>query len=676
MANILNYKYEIFPTAPQRTQLNKILRGTRLQWNKAVTIRKKLKRALIAGQVEHVINTCLSVEKDNRQSSRKSAIEKFQEANPAFSSLSFDVAARLHDIKTLAGNLVAIDTRHLDLSVLTREFKTKHQSELDVRKAAKKRGDKKLPKLAVYWLLMRAINQYAGYAAKTFMDKSFKSPKGMALSDIRFNVSGSANAVRWKQAVDPKKGQRAYGAAGEPQYKRRGEGFTDRVKGSGLIRPKRKQGHLICLRALPEGMRYVNIACHRPLPDGAKVKQLTVNEKSGRFFAVLSAEVPDSAWRIAPMDTGWRARVLPRAQTPQTVALENAQTGETRHLAIHYGFLEKSLDKLEKLQQSLADKHGPRRNRTPGEVQEAMSRFSSKASVRKLPDDEREKAVAKEKGRLELHMVRRQEGASKRWRLLSQKVSALHFRVSNQRADVLHKVSRALAEGCDVVGIGDWEPVRDISYRKQLRAAKKKVKDQIDGAADELKALEEEKSKQGPKGSKKRRRGGRDRAIPTLRRLLIEKAGRAGNAAYPSVKEAGSTYTCCVCGAGTGPRNDTSIRQWECNKCGANHDRDLNSGFNILRKTEKIISAAHADAPATERTATRTTAQGATGQAGQPPGPRAMVHSEKGGSTCNVSAYERPGYWGEDETVPRAVRSLTAMGVARSLWENISESPP
>ncbi|HEX9860306.1 MAG TPA: helix-turn-helix domain-containing protein, partial [Nitrospirota bacterium] len=80
MANILNYKYEIFPTAPQRTQLNKILRGTRLQWNKAVTIRKKLKRALIAGQVEHVINTCLSVEKDNRQSSRKSAIEKFQEA--------------------------------------------------------------------------------------------------------------------------------------------------------------------------------------------------------------------------------------------------------------------------------------------------------------------------------------------------------------------------------------------------------------------------------------------------------------------------------------------------------------------------------------------------------------------------------------------------------------------
>ncbi|MBI5562800.1 MAG: helix-turn-helix domain-containing protein [Deltaproteobacteria bacterium] len=57
--NTLSYKYEIFPTWPQRAQLYKILRQCRYQWNKAVTIRKKLKAALNSGQFEHVVNACL-----------------------------------------------------------------------------------------------------------------------------------------------------------------------------------------------------------------------------------------------------------------------------------------------------------------------------------------------------------------------------------------------------------------------------------------------------------------------------------------------------------------------------------------------------------------------------------------------------------------------------------------
>jgi hypothetical protein len=59
MAHILNYKYEIFPTKPERNQLFRIPGYSSIQWNRAVTIRKKLKQAVASGQFEDVIKTLL-----------------------------------------------------------------------------------------------------------------------------------------------------------------------------------------------------------------------------------------------------------------------------------------------------------------------------------------------------------------------------------------------------------------------------------------------------------------------------------------------------------------------------------------------------------------------------------------------------------------------------------------
>ena len=94
MPHLLNYKYEIFPTKPQRHQLYKILREGRIQWNRAVTVRKKLKRALTSGQFEYVINTILSEEKDNKQGRRRDAISKFLASYPGLDS---HLGPRLYD---------------------------------------------------------------------------------------------------------------------------------------------------------------------------------------------------------------------------------------------------------------------------------------------------------------------------------------------------------------------------------------------------------------------------------------------------------------------------------------------------------------------------------------------------------------------------------------------------
>ena len=270
MPHLLNYKYEIFPTKPQRTQLNKILRQTKIQWNKAVTIRRKLKASLLAGQFDHVVKKCLSLEKWGGQVNRRKAIERFMQTHPG---LDFDSAAKLYDIKNLVGKTIeTIDKRFLDIAILATELKTKHREEVAERKAsqAKRVEWKKLPKLKTYWQLIRAINQYSGYAAKTFMDESYQAKNGMALSGVRFNVSGSAKAIRWNQAVSPKPGQRTFGATGEPQYKRRGEGFAYQLhitQVNDLTRKKKKRsGSQIYISALTKGNAWIDLAYHRDIP--------------------------------------------------------------------------------------------------------------------------------------------------------------------------------------------------------------------------------------------------------------------------------------------------------------------------------------------------------------------------------------------------------------------------
>lgn len=672
MSNVLNYKYEIFPTRPQRFQIGNVLRQARFQWNKAVGVRKKLKRSLETGQIEHVLKKCLSVPKSNEQAQRKSAIMKFKDSNADFQNLDFDSVSKLYDINTFFGSsLEKVTSKHVDIKVLEKELKEKYKIEQEQWRAAKKNGatGSGLPKRKTFWGMMSAINKYAGFAAKTFMDESFSSPKGMSLSGVRTNISGYKNSIRWNQSVSPKKGQRAFGAIGEPKFKKRADGFSYQIPQNSdigqLVRKTKNSHWQINLKVLPEENRWVKLVYHRSIPESGKIKQITINEKAGRYFAVLSVDVPDTAWKIAPMNTGWLAGIDPGAQTALTIALKESKSDELKYLAIHYEFLEKSLDKLEKMQQSLALKTGPRRKRNEEEVKEALAKFVSKNKVKKLSDEEKGKAIAKEKGYLERTMTRQE--ASKRWRRWGKRISAFQFKIACRRADVLHKISRALAESCSLIGIGNWEPEREISYRKKIRAAKKKVKKGIDGAQQELDNLLAEKSKQGPKGSVRRRRSGRDRSIATLRRLIEEKAQRSGAYAMPKINEAGSTYTCCVCEKETGPKGkeNISVREWRCEHCNTVHNRDLNSGFNILKK-----AAAQAAIPATESTVAKTMTQ--------EPEPSHVGNNWSPGrgssarGDISLKQYQNIELWKKD--VPKSLKTLIDMGIARSFPTTGSEN--
>ena len=67
--------------------------------------------------------------------------------------------------------------------------------------------------------------------------------------------------------------------------------------------------------------------------------------------------------------------------------------------------------------------------------------------------------------------------------------------------------------------------------------------------------------------------------------------------------EAFSTQTCSCCKARTGPkgRAELNIRNWICEECSTEHDRDINAAKNILARglvelAEEFSSAAEAKA--------------------------------------------------------------------------------
>lgn len=615
--NILNYKFEIFPTLPQKKLLNAILRQEKLQWNKAVTVRKKLKAALVSKQFDYVISALLSNGKSNTQGNRAAAIMKFQEGFPG---LDFAAAARLYDVKNIVGNTLGdITEEFMDENVLISKIRKQYDIETEARNAAKKSGDK-LPSAKVYWQLLGAINRHSGYAAKLYMDNSFEPPKNTSLSNVRFAVSGSAKSHKWITATQPKKGQRDRGATGEPRYKKRADSFGPWQTDGDINKLTRKTRENTQIYIAPI-KSWINIALHRQLPEGSDVKTMSVLTAASRYFVVLSAEVPDEAYAIRHLNQGWAVGINPAEDPALTASFENLKTGKRGYIAFHYEFLEKSLDRLEKLQQDLALKKGPKRKLTAEEITDRLNKFEKKLA-KNLTDKERKRFIFKEKERLSKIMVRTENGPSKNWRKLSRKVSALHFHVANQRLDVRRKIARFLAESADVIGMGNWEPEREVPYREKLRKLKKDIKRGVEGAEKALIELKESKSKNGERNSRVKRRQAGDRAIASLRAAIKEKSDRSGAYADVSVEEPSTTYTCNACGAETGPKGKEGlkVRRWTCSACGAVHDRNINAGFNILYKTSintETTGGAQPPSPAMGKIAARNPVQGATVQSEQ-----------------------------------------------------------
>ena len=155
---------------------------------------------------------------------------------------------------------------------------------------------------------------------------------------------------------------------------------------------------------------------------------------------------------------------------------------------------------------------------------------------------------------LQRRLAKKQKG-SKRRLLAKRAVARCHAKISNARKDALNKLTTRLVREFDVIHIEDLHLRGMVKNHNLARSLS-------------------------------------DAAIGSAVRMLESKAGRYGKKVVKIDRWFPSTKMCSCCGH-VAAKMTLSVREWECVKCGATHDRDLNAAKNILAVGQTV--AAHGD---------------------------------------------------------------------------------
>jgi len=145
-------------------------------------------------------------------------------------------------------------------------------------------------------------------------------------------------------------------------------------------------------------------------------------------------------------------------------------------------------------------------------------------------------------GRMQRVFARKKKGSG-RWCNQRIKIARLHEHISNSRSDVLHKFTTDLVRRFDVIGIEDLN-VRDMMGNHCLARAISDV------------------------------------GWGTFRQMVTYKTERYGKELKVVDRFFPSSKMCSTCGYVV-EKLPLDIREWNCPKCSAHHDRDENAAINI-----------------------------------------------------------------------------------------------
>lgn len=139
-------------------------------------------------------------------------------------------------------------------------------------------------------------------------------------------------------------------------------------------------------------------------------------------------------------------------------------------------------------------------------------------------------------------MARKVKGSANREKA-RRKVARVHARIADRRADFLHKLSTRIVRENQAVVIEDLSVRNMVKNHSLARAIS-------------------------------------DASWSEFRRMLEYKADWHGRTVIAVDRFYPSSKTCSACGA-IAAKMPLSVREWECARCGARHDRDVNAAVNI-----------------------------------------------------------------------------------------------
>ena len=153
--------------------------------------------------------------------------------------------------------------------------------------------------------------------------------------------------------------------------------------------------------------------------------------------------------------------------------------------------------------------------------------------------------------KLNKSLSRKQKGSSNRAKAKA-KISRLYYRISNIRKDFLHKLTTELVRKFDVICLEDLNVKGMMKNRRLSRAIQ-------------------------------------DLGFYELKKQLIYKANQFGKTVKSVERFFPSSKTCSCCGFKL-EKLSLSVRKWTCEKCHAEHDRDINASINILNFANKVLT--------------------------------------------------------------------------------------